>query len=177
MENKESINKELESLSPKLAKLKAKGTGLTVPENYFQALPDQVWEKIRLETKTATPPPRVSTSGWLDVATNFFYTLFQPRYALAFATVLVLLVAGVLIFSDDATPQHTDPLAGISEEEALLYIQQNLEDFDTKLFTDLGISVSMNELFRSPEWNDESIDSYLKEHLDDIDTKTLEQLF
>jgi hypothetical protein len=176
MKKKKEIQQELESLSPFLAKMKAKQGEMQAPENYFQSLPDQVLEQLRMETKATPATVAKPHTTWLEELTNSIAWLIQPRYAMALGAVLVLVVSGFLVWRNVNQQRPTAELADITSEEALYYVRQNLEDFESHLLVEKELPENSDDFFNATELNDELIDEYLQDKLEDIDDQTLEQL-
>jgi hypothetical protein len=183
MKENTELKNELEALAPRLAKLKARQPKPQPPAGYFQALPDQVlarigeeeWMREESPARTRTRPWAQAISEWLDA----WQWLFVPRYRLALATVAVaLVVGGILLLNPRPSAQlQAVQLSQISKDEALQYIERNIDNFDTELLLESGlVSDEQGEFFHT-ELDDSDIDSYLQENLQDLDESTLETFF
>lgn len=151
---------ELRDIAPDLSAMKNQD-GFSVPHNYFKELPDRVLARIHEEEQKPSP-----VDAW-------WARLWQPRYALAFATVLILVVAGIWITKSD-TP--TDPLASITGDEALQYVMANLHEFSTE---DV-LSVSTGSEWEAEEFirvSDENLDQLIDELLEEGEDLNLDDLF
>lgn len=174
MKNKNELRDELEELSPFLAKQWEQGEGFKVPKDYFRSLPEEVLKKVREEQPTVAEPQR----NWLDDLAMFFQSLLQPRYAVAIASVAVLVIAGVLLF--DGTDQvgvDVPQIASVEEipDEALEnYLTENIDDFSTDLLEEHFAEGNMGHL---PGLELEDMEQYLDDALDDMDLDDLEELF
>lgn len=178
MKDKNGLREELESLSPFLRKLKEKDTGTQVPENYFKELPDQVLSQIREEIRTKAAPQKTRAS-WIDNFIQQIQWLLQPRAVVAFGVILMAITAGVIFWNDEKTPPAS-PIAAmeeVSSEELYNYLQSNIEDFDSELLLELGWSEQQPGLFNEFDFDVNDINDYLEENIDEIDHKTLENLF
>ncbi|MEM1328303.1 MAG: hypothetical protein AAGI23_20280 [Bacteroidota bacterium] len=82
-------------------------TGFQVPEGYFEQLEQDVWTRIE-----ATSKPRVLWQSWAVAA-----------------TVALLLGIGSYFFFTSASPSD----AVLSQQDALEYIEDNLEEFEEEL--------------------------------------------
>lgn len=176
MSEKERIKKELEELSPLLSELKAKADNpFQVPTNYFQSLQDEVLRKVaqeRVETKKEVP-----VSGWLDQLIEQLQWLLQPRYAMAMVTVAILIVAGIFFFqpSDDAFSDMA--MSELTEEDIADYIASNIEDFEVDLLVEaMGEEVDPT-LLPTPALEEEDLEEYLDDIIDEIDLEELEEFF
>jgi hypothetical protein len=96
---KDDLRKELEDNSP-LHPLHT-GDGFAPPHNYFREFPDRMLAKIHTQQTKSS-----GSFSWISV-------FLQPRIAVAFASVLLLVVA-VLIFRKPAVPAET--FASISQK-------------------------------------------------------------
>ena len=121
MNNKNEINDELKKLSPFLSDIK-KEKVFKVPENYFKSLPDKVLEQVQVTTKTTESKTQTS---WLDRLIENIAFLFQPKFAVGFATALVLVVAAVYFFQK---PTNFSESYQISQ-----YVEENIDEFDVEM--------------------------------------------
>lgn len=171
MKNRDDIQKELQELSPFLSKLKAQEKQPEVPENYFHALPDQLWEQIKLQPA----PERFAQQP--SIWERFLQRLqifLQPRVAVLLATFAVLLVVGVYFLQ----PQTTQPATAgnLTAEEITNYIGNNLHEFDTDLLIKATADLPNQSLLPTDNLSDDEIDAMMKELIKDVDDKTLEEL-
>ncbi len=175
MKSKKEIREELEELSPFLSKLKEEGDGFKVPNNYFKTLPDEVLKKAGIQSVKEVIPqtPQIT---WIDEFIISIQSLFQPRYAMAFASVAILIVAGLLLLNDKNTDlQFSDNIElDLSPEEIQAYISSNIDDFDSELFHSNDFSIE--EINAST--NEESLNEgdLLDEMLDEMDLDEIEEL-
>lgn len=181
---KEDLEDELKALSPFLADLKSKGKkeeSFKVPPLYFDTLADKIIEKAKEQEQAAHPlskqavytPPKPSfweqVNAWID-------SVMQPRYAMGFATVLMVVGASWWFFNS----KNTIPIAvadkaltEVSHDEIHQYIHENIDDFDEELILsnqDLADTEGSEEINLS----DDDIQQYLEENIDEKDLKTLE---
>lgn len=161
MKNSPQIQDELKDIAPLLSEMDKSQEGFNVPHLYFETLQDKVMNRL-----AEKPAPE-------GIFSRFFKTLLQPSYALAFGTVLVLLLATIM-FLLPTENQNTDILASISTEDLSSYLDENIDDFDLDLlmennatstldFSD-GMNFELNEL-------EEYIDN---DFIDQLDDQTLE---
>ena len=178
MKNNDNIRDELNELSPFLAKRKGMEEGFKVPKDYFSTLPDEVMKRVRPEASPIAEPQR----DWLDGVAGFFQNLFQPRYALAYASVAVLIAAGVYFFSPPEDPAL--PVANfenISDEALESYLSENIDAFSTDLL-EAHFAESSHLEGRGgggknlPGLEMEELENYLDNTLDEIDLDDLEDL-
>lgn len=173
MKNKEEVRKELQELSPLLAKLKEREKPLDVPENYFDALPDQIWEQIKLMPQ---PEREQAKPGWWLRLTTTLQSFMQPRIAIGLATLAVLIVAGIFILKPGAEDNSEDLFASLSAEEVTAYISKNIHEFDTDLLIDAASAYPDMSIFMGSEFDDQEIEQLIDEVVKDLDDETLEEL-
>lgn len=184
MKNNDELKDELDN-SPFLKKMKEQpGEGFKVPKNYFKHLPDEVMRKAKQPEFATAPLPT-----WVERLEQFVVGLFQPRYALAFAAVLALVVAGVHFFGKNEgeamQPIASVQLSDISDDELFAYVSENIHDFDH----DLVAAATGSELpevkpkakpslpkTSAPKPELEEMEEYLDEVIDEVDVEDLEDL-
>lgn len=188
--NDKELRDELDDL-PFLKKIKEQQaplgpSGLQVPRHYFKHLPDEVLRKAKEPVPQAVRQP-----SWLEQAAQFVASLLQPRYALAFASVLALVVAGIWFLNKDIAkaeqPMAAVRLQDISDEELFAYVSENIGDFDH----DLVLETAGPELpdlkpthkakpslpkTAAPKPEVEEMEEYIDEVIDEIDVEDLEEL-
>ena len=171
MENKDEIRKELEELSPFLSKMKKGKEGFEVPANYFKQLPDLIMDRIQEEE---APSYSVApTTNWLDQIIERIQLLLQPQYAMALASVAILIVASIFFFGQNNKLADATTLAEVSDEEISSYVMSNVEEFDM----DLLMEVMDEEILEEELENESSTDdNYLDDIIDDLSDEELEEL-
>ena len=181
---KEEFDDEFRAISPFLANLKKEGKkedAFKVPQNYFDTLADQIIEKAQAKEKQAYPlskkaiqeAPTVAKPHFLELIKEWIESLLQPRYALGFATALVIAVAGWWFVNNrrnSPLPAESE-IAQLSHEEIHQYITENIDDFDEEL-------ILKNQELADTEGDinisDDDIQKYLEENIDENDIKELE---
>lgn len=170
-EQKEELQRELQELSPLLAKWKAENRpeGFDLPPGYFRQLPGEVLQRL-------SGSEQAGARKWWSPVVQALANLFQPRFAIGAATVALLIVTGIMYRHSNAS-EESDPFAGLSTEEIGRYIDNNLEKFDEQLVIEATTHSPDLSIFPSTVTEEDSLDEhYLQEFLDDLDTKTLEEL-
>lgn len=162
MKYRKEVEEELEQLSPFLAQLREEQDGFKVPENYFDYLSESIMEQVKLAPKPDFATPKKVVVPW-------YAFLFNRKLVSGLATLTVLLVAALFLFNQ---PTKTNEIAEISEEEALNYIANHLDEFETSLFTDTDLLEEISEV----EFEEEELNEFLENHIDELDAATLEQL-
>ncbi len=180
---KEEFENELRAISPFLANLKKEGNKddvFKVPQNYFDTLANTIVEKAQAQEIKAYPlskkaileAPTVAKPHFLELVREWIESLLQPRYALGFATALVIAVAGWWFVNNRNSPLPIEAeMAQLSHEEIHQYITENIDDFDEEL-------ILKNQELADTEGDinisDDDIQKYLEENIDEKDIKELE---
>lgn len=180
---KKECEDELREISPFLADLKKSKEGeepFKTPKFYFDTLADKVMEKA--VAKPVIPPQysiHSARPSFIELAQQWVASIMQPRYAMGFATVVILAVGGWFFIQKNQ--QNVDSFA--SNEEIHQYIRDNIDDFDEALLLEQGVLADSDVL--NPEQTakgnidkinatDDEIKQYLKEHLGEKDLKELQ---
>lgn len=178
MKHKDELREELERLSPFLAKMKCEKEGFIVPKDYFKALPNEVLNKVQ----QAVPMPE--QASWRDKTVLFFQNIWQPRYVLAIASALAILVVAVCFIKktpskQEALPVATVQAADIPYEDLHEYLTDNIEDIDEELIVEanLGSKATSAKTSIVPQPTTEELEEYLDDVIDEIDPEDLEDLF
>lgn len=161
---KNEIREELENLAPFLSKLKEKKEGFEVPKDYFKTLPNQVFEKLGNEPSPLYTPQKSSSGFW----SNPFQLFFKPKYALALATISLLLIASIFWFKNAPEPEQ---FADLTIEEIQNYVVNNIDEFEEDLFLEGNLSFENLESKEGIK-TDEMLDDLIK----DLDIEDLEEL-
>jgi hypothetical protein len=128
MNKKKDFEDEMKNLPPFFKEMKQNKSGFSVPENYFESVESSIYKNldaIGARRKTATP------STWQDKINAVLNSLWQPRFAIAFAGIACVMFMAFWWF----IPSKNDQLAiitpvEISEEEAEDFVVANVQDFD-----------------------------------------------
>lgn len=186
---KEDIYNELESISPFLANLKKQNSSheeLKAPPLYFETLTDKIIQEAQKQEAPAVanshaitqqPIPQQTMPPFWQTIRLWIEALIQPRYAVGFAMALVLLTTGWWLFNNKNT--HTiitdnAEIAQVSHDEIHNYIHDNIDDFDEELFLNSPDLVDTEGVSHEININDEDIEKYLEENIDEKDLKDLE---
>ena len=167
--NKE-IQDELNELSPALAKLD-KQEGFEVPPRYFEKLSDEVLQKIKtnpvLETKQQIP-------NWQQSVLNVWAAIWQPRVAIGLAAIAMFVVATTFFFNNQSKSTGLADIGSISDEELSLFIQENFDEFDAALLANVN-DLPEGAIIPS-NIDDEILNEYYEQVIDEIDVNDLEDL-
>lgn len=173
MKKDKYIQEELEEFSPLLSQMKKQGVedGYQVPFNFFEELPDLVLEQTK--AKQATNTTHQPNIKWWEDIKNAINILFQPRYALGFATIALLIIA-TLYLIPNTTVHSAAPLAleEISSEEIDAYISQHLDDFQEEILEQEEL-VEVFENEESLNIKEEELEEYFDDMLDDVELENL----
>lgn len=158
--------------------------GFQVPKHYFKHLPDEVLHRAKQPEPAPMPQP-----NWLERVEQFVAGLLQPRYALAFASVVALVVAGIYFMgkngSDEVQPIAAVQLADISDDELFAYVSDNIGEFDHDLVLEtagpelLDVKIQSKPSLhktKAPKPEVEEMEEYIDEVIDEIDVEDLEEL-
>ena len=169
MNRKNEIKEELQEHSPFLSKLKEEELPFKVPDHYFQNLQEEVLRQVKTEAAPAN-----TQKTWLDQLLEQVQWLLQPRPALAFASIVLLIAVGLnfLSTSDEVTSDFS--LADLSEEEIRNYVSDNLDEFDIDLILQVNASDPEWELNPTLDLEDAELEQYLDEIIDEIEEEDLE---
>jgi len=160
---KDDIKKELEGLSPKLAKLRKPAAMPEVPKNLFHNMQQGVIQELKTEVEQTSVQQK---EPW-------WRFIFKPVSALAFATFLALV--GVGIFLNNPTADGQFAIDDLSEEEILAYIDSNIDDFESASL--LEMTDEEDQYLLDSNINDAELEEYLNNNFDDLDDDSFEQLF
>lgn len=126
MSKKETLQEELESLSPFLQQQKQRPESMHVPEDYFDQLEDAIFSK--LESEGALRPALSARPG------GVLRALWKPRMWAAAAAVAVIAVASWWVLR----PQPLAPVPEeiytetLTEDEIEEYVMDNITEFDSE---------------------------------------------
>ncbi len=165
MNKKNEIKDELKNLSPFLSEIKKKDS-FKVPKNYFKSLPDNVLDQVRITNEASKS---VTQANWLDRLIENIAILFQPKYAVGFATVLILVVATVYL-TQKPNNQIDGPYQLISQ-----YIEENIDEFDAEMLWEASV-FEPGEVTNDEAFDDAILDEFFEEIIDDLDDSELEKL-
>ena len=174
MKNKDEIRDELKDLSPFLWKQKGKPEGFDVPKDYFKSLPDEVFAKLNEQPQAVVD----EKENWLDQLVKSLQCFFQPKYALAYATAALLLVAG-FYFLNNSNDAGTQPIAAaelltdMPDEVLDSYISENIDEFDETILAE-QVADNIERPLNNLEIENE--DELMDELMDGLDVEDLEDL-
>ncbi|NUN99490.1 MAG: hypothetical protein HUU01_02610 [Saprospiraceae bacterium] len=179
MKKQDDLKKELEELSPLLSKLKAQDNPFKAPEGYFSSLPDELMARLR---HAEQPLPAPVQSGWSTRLLEFLESLIQPRLVVGFATIALLIVAGVLWLRQESGNEVSEQLAlfsDLSAEEVNAYVTENIDAFEEEelmvAVEESGIEVE-NSL-PAIDLDAQAIEEYMEDAIHEMDEEDLESLF
>jgi len=163
MKNRKEIQNELGELSPFLSEFNQEETGMSTPEHYFDFLTESVMEQVALIPKPSSSESPAATPAW-------YAFLFNKQHILGGLAMTLLLLTTILFFRNQLNVEPD--FAEISSEEAAIYIAAHLEDFETTLFTE-GDFIEEIEGMKIEE---EEVDLYLDDIIEELDAEILEEL-
>jgi len=140
MDKDKNIQKELEELSPLLAKMKGEKKSVEVPENYFHYLENSVMQQVELEST-----PALQTTGVLTIP--LWSRLFSPRGIMAFASVALLIVAAIYFNQADTSISNESlQFAELTDAEILDYLTDNADAIDIYSLTEVDAETSILDI-------------------------------
>lgn len=120
---KESLDKELEGLSPKLQELRRENDGFRLPDSYFESLEEAVFS--RLDAAGARRQQELTVSRGKG--------LFSIRWMATAAAVLALILAAVWFFKPAPVAAPQPVALQLTEEEIIeSYVLENIRDFEVE---------------------------------------------
>lgn len=178
MREHNNIQDELQDISPFLANLREKEDGFEVPNLYFDRLEQNIMAGIKAEEEaenwtTASSANPIETE--LTLTQKLKNWLFKPQFAMAFGLALVAIVA-VTVFLQQ--PNDTIDGLAISEEEALEYIEDNIDQFSETIIME-AVGEDLAELEVSTDWevNETELEEYIEENIiDDVDENLIDEI-
>ncbi len=156
------VNEEISEISPLLGKID-KSNPYKVPRNYFSTLETDILQKVKEEVVIG------NHQEWnlMEQIKTWLQQLTMPRLAMAMAGVLVLIVAGALVFNND----NSNAVVSIpADQEIFEYLEQNISDFDEGDFVEI---MNPEDLEGFSLISDPDIDLQEFIELEDIDIESI----
>lgn len=169
--NKRSVREELELISPQLARLKEQVPPVDIPNGYFDQLSDNVLQQIREERSIARKPAaEASGQQWWAPLLRLFQ---QPAYAMALASVVLILVSVLVLRPDDQRRNEVE--LTMSDEDINDYINYHIDDFDLGLLAEEAADEleGMPLILENTNLDKGEMDEYFDELLDELDLEEL----
>ena len=170
MKDNQDIRDELNEISPFLAGMEKKQP-FKVPAQYFEQLQNDVLQELKAEAQEDSQPGL----SWLDRGIEALLLLLQPRYAVGFASVAILLVAGIYFSSMESDPisNAESTFADLDIEETQEYIASNIDEFEAEWLMDLVSEEDFGNEDLDEGYED---DPYLDEIINELNDNELEEL-
>lgn len=167
MEERQNLQEELRKIAPFLSKMKKESDGFTVPDNYFKKLPDEIINQLNVDNQEVALSRGNEKNWWKDFLNNLNW-LLQPRPAMAFASILLLIFAGLFLMNPTTEPEKSIALSDISLEELEIFFEENMEDYATETL------VEGNEQLMEKGFGDgDDLDEYFEEMIEEADLEDL----
>ena len=178
MKKEDETKKELEGLSPFLAKIKSgQEDPFVVPKDYFKSLEDQLISEIPKNERITTPEvfPKVS---WLDWFAQLI--LPKPQLALGFGVLVILIVGTVFWVNQDkgltsTSLANAETAAPIDYEEIEQYVVDHIDEFGTDLLIEV-LEADQESLLPNEEFESDEVEALFEELLDEVDLPDLESV-
>lgn len=132
----DNLHNELEQLSPLLLEIRKKPEGFQVPEDYFAKLQSSVLTQVKdektlvLNQNIAQQKATDKPSLWTLLIEQIEW-LIRPKYAIAFASVVVMIMAGWFLLKPEAN-SNCNTLACVSDDEIHQYLEENIDEVETE---------------------------------------------
>lgn len=174
----DNVQEELESLSPFLAKLRKEDPGFKVPEGFFQHLTGEIMEQVRLMPAPMVDSGKGGAKAWRPPFIAVWRMLRQPGYALALASVIVLVMAG-LFWLRPQPGNYAGSVAwsDISTQEMTEYVEENIQEFELELLVELAPGLEQRSILSGTGIETDMLDEYLEDILNEVEIEELENLF
>jgi len=153
------VAEELAEVAPLLGSL-PKVNVYQAPANYFNTLPQQMANAVTAQTKVVQQPimPKwlVSINMVLESIVN---VVFKPRYSMVFASVVTILIVGVMMFTktEQTTLDLNKQFASLTNEDLDAYFSAHPDEFSKSI---LDVSTDDSKLLKRSAKGDLSFDSY-----------------
>lgn len=180
MEEKKNIQKEIEELSPFLARLKeekAFESNNDVPPQYFKELSDELWDRIQAEE---AQKPATQIKRWWGHLQNQLDFLLKPQLAIGLVTLVLLLIA-IQWFRPSANTGMTasanslEKLDNLPDEALYNYVMDNIGEYQTSDFAEFGTTISFDN-FLPVDQEDDALDAIINEYLEEMDNIDIQDL-
>lgn len=136
MKKEANIHNELKEIAPLLASLPKVSHEFSVPDDYFETLPNLVFERINTEDTA----PKVVSKGKL-------ISLVNKRW-LAAASVVFSFGVAIWLWRDAQLQEvQLADFSQIDTEEMMAYVTHNINDFDEDVLFDGYTTNAIDELF------------------------------
>lgn len=135
---KESINDELDKLSPLLRDLKRQDDGFRMPEGYFDAMEQSVFGRLESSgglRKTVAPTP----------ANGLTARFGRKQWMWAAAAVFAAVLAAAWFFGQPEEVEAPVATTELTEEEIESYVLENIRDFDAELLADVPAQAAQDQ--------------------------------
>lgn len=162
-----NLEEELREVAPFLSKMKKEGDGFTIPKNYFSNLADEIIEQVSIDNQEVVVA-KVANRNWLADILNSLNWLLQPRPAMAFGSLLLLVFAGFFLMNLPTESEKSISLSDISLEELEIYFEENMEEYDTEILVEGNEKLLENGLE-----NENDLDRYFDEIIEESELEDL----
>lgn len=181
---KENSNEsdELRDIAPFLSDLKKQNRKepFSTPQFYFDNLADRVLAQTQ-HPLSIQQAPSAQKGALGQLLEKISQTLWQPRLAMAFGAVLIMVCAGSFWFFNTKTnARQTNDMAivlsDLTQEEVSEYVNENIDDFDDELFIETKgeytVTTDAKPIFKIED--DAAIEEYLNDNIDGVQENDLE---
>lgn len=156
---KESIKKELASISPLLSSLKEQQKNPSVPKNYFAEMQEDILARLDDQQNNGNKKQSIFS--------------FKLRFVTAIAASLAIIMGIGLYFFNTPTVTNSTEL---TENQIRNYIDSRIDEYDIDMIEDFVLEENL-ETSILDDLDNEGVIEYLEEQLDDMDDTFFEELY
>ena len=166
MNRKKEIKEELQEIAPFLSEIEKKEV-FKVPHNYFEQLPDEIMAQLKTKQNTQR---KIAGLPWWNQFVEIILPFFQARIVMAMASI-ALIVASFFYLNQNDVENN------ISSMQYLAYIEENMDDFEEEMIFELSQNMEIGmDILLDIKIENQDLDTYLDDVIEDLDDSTLEEL-
>ncbi len=168
MNQRESIQKELEEIAPALARMD-KNEPFQTPKGYFNQFPNRIHYKIREHSEDFAQDITL-----LQSIDRYLETFLRPAYAAALSVFLFIVMTGsyAMYLNQSQTPllQQQANINELSSQEVAAYVSNHIDQFDVGVIAK-DAHWQTTERAQSPNFtmeklNNQELDQYIMANID-----------
>ena len=128
--------------------------------------------QIKAEKKEASVQP-----NWLEQLIQQLQVVLQPRPALALASMLLIVLVAWLVIDQPTASNSSLDFASLSQDEIESYIYSNLDQFNEVIIEEVASNDEELKLVPSPQIQEDELNEYIQDELENLDIGEIEELF
>ncbi|MFT6150263.1 MAG: hypothetical protein ACJAUH_002964 [Saprospiraceae bacterium] len=183
-DKRKNIEDELSEIAPFLANLKKDEIpteSFEVPKDYFNILAANIFDKttsqpehVNSEIQEETIIQRNNSTPAQRSLGRYFQWLWNPGFAVAMTSVVILIVAGVYLMKQESSDFGGDLTAADIEQ----YVAENIENFEIDQLVNMVVSIEETQSKVFPvemgEIESEDLEKYIEDNfIDDLEIEDL----